>query len=81
MEHPSKDDSLVYTIEVGRVRARVWRHERTGDTPTLFVRISCVAGAVEIADLTRDDLLLAARSLDLAHAFICQVERAHDGVL
>lgn len=81
-----KDDEacreLVREVELGQVHARIWKNRsKVGESAYYEVSIvrAFVDGQGGVADTTflgRDDLLLAARALDIAHAFICRLEEA-----
>lgn len=82
-----KDDEagreLVREVEVGRVRARIWKNRSAvADSAYEVSIVRAVAdgqrGVEDSTFLGRDDLLLAARALDIAHAFICRSEAARD---
>lgn len=79
-----KDDDgkreLVREVKVGRVRARIWAVASTSDDVVFLVSIARVVQDVQVGTeespfLSRDDLLLAARALDVAHAHICRMEK------
>jgi len=72
---------LVREVELGRVRLRIFVNRSGVDDSAYEVSVVRVVadsqGGVEDATfLGRDDLLLAARALDIAHAFICRSEAA-----
>lgn len=80
-----KDDEarreLVREVELGLVRVRIWKN-RSGVEESAY-EVSIVravadgqGGVEDTTFLGRDDLLLAARALDIAHAFICRSEAA-----
>lgn len=80
-----KDDTtrrkLVREVEVARVRARIWQNQSDAGIPTYEVSIvrhttEVQGGTRESTFLGRDDLLLAARALDVAHEYICRLEEA-----
>jgi len=64
---------VVHEIRIGAVRALIRTTPSSTGQPELTVvlrRVDHPTGAE--AALTRDELLLAARALDQAHAFICK---------
>ena len=80
-----KDDQaarkLVREVEVGQVRARIWENQSDAAIPAYEVSIvrlvtDVQGGTRETTFLDRDDLLLAARALDVAHEYICRLEEA-----
>lgn len=69
-----------HTVRVGGVKATIWRNT-TQNGPmyntTLSRTYKTQDGAwAESQSLSRDDLLVAAKSLDLAHTFIVEAEAA-----
>lgn len=71
---------LLHEIRIGCVRVTVWATHEPDGRPSHGVEVRRLlepaAGAArETTTLTRDDLLLAARALDQAHAFICRAQR------
>ena len=70
----------VHTVRIGGVKVAVWKNQ-TSNGPmhncTLVRTYKNQAGEwAESHSLSRDDLLLAAKALDLAHTFIVQTETA-----
>ncbi len=83
-----KDDAneLIHEVRVGRVRAQIWLSRTDPSAPTYEVTVvrshpEAEAGASmnDTPALLRDDLLLAAKALDVAHSFICRMERNREG--
>jgi len=72
---------LVHEVKVGRVRVRLWKNwsdveESTYEGSIVRAVAGGQGGVEDKTFLGQDDLLLAARALDIAHAFICRSEAA-----
>lgn len=75
-----KSNDIVHEVRIGSVRVTVHATGEPHGHQSHSVEVRrllepAAGGARETTTLTRDDLLLAARALDQAHAFICRAER------
>lgn len=71
----------IHEVRIGRVKACVWNRAsgQEGEVYEVTVVRALDEGPEAGRDtpfLRRDDLLLAAKSLDVAHAFICRLEQS-----
>lgn len=75
-----REPRVEHEIRIGSVVATVRAERAVGESTTHTVTLSCTSpstsgsSAHSLAILGRDELLLAARALDQAHAFICRAE-------
>lgn len=75
-----KNSDIVHEVRIGSVRVTVHETREPDGPPSHTVELrrlleSSTGKPRETTTLTRDDLLLAVRALDQAHAFICRAER------
>ncbi|MCB9841665.1 MAG: hypothetical protein H6812_00235 [Phycisphaeraceae bacterium] len=75
-----KNSDIVHEVRIGTVRVTVHATREPDGRPNHGVEVrrlleSDTGELSETTTLSRDDLLLVARALDQAHAFICRSQR------
>jgi len=75
----TQSSKVVHRIQIGRVTAKIWVKRTDAKEIEHTVELERYALGEPIGPrargwLGRDDLLVAARALKLAHAYICRVE-------
>ena len=76
-----RNSDIVHEVRIGSVRVTVHAAQEHDGHPNHRVEVrrlieSATDESRETTTLSRDDLLLAARALDQAHAFICRREQS-----
>jgi hypothetical protein len=81
-----ENNDMVHEVRIGTVRVTVHATREPDGHLNHGVQVrrlleSSTGNPRETTTLTRDDLLLAARALDQAHAFICRAEQSRPSQL